>query len=89
MLLQVYNDIVTTLGKSNGSCLVLLNLSTAFDAIDHDNLFYILDLYVEIVGSAQWLIQSSFCDHTQRVQMYCIMSYFTSLLCGELQGSVL
>ena len=59
-LLRVYNDIVTTVGKSNGSCLVLLNLSTAFDAIDHDNLFYILDVYVEIVGSALRLIQSYF-----------------------------
>ena len=40
-LLRVYNDIVTTIGKGNGSFLVLLDLSTAFDTIDHDNLFYI------------------------------------------------
>ena len=79
VLLRVYNDIVTTVGKGNGSCLVLLNLSTAFDAIDHDNLFYIHDLYVEIVGSALRLIQTYFCNRTQRVQIDCIMSYFTSL----------
>ena len=42
-LLRVYNDIVTTVGKGNGSFLVLLDLSTAFDTIDHDNLFYILE----------------------------------------------
>ena len=36
-LLCVYNDIVTTVGKGNGSCLVLLDLSAAFDTIDHDN----------------------------------------------------
>ena len=54
----VYNDIVTTVGKGNGSCLVLLDdLSTA---IDRDNLFYILDLYVKISGSALRLIQSYF-----------------------------
>ena len=42
-LLCVYNDIVTTVGKGNGSFLVLLDLSAAFDTIDHDNLFYILE----------------------------------------------
>ena len=36
----MYNDIVTTVGKGNGSILVLLDLSAAFDTIDHDNLFY-------------------------------------------------
>ena len=45
-LLQVYNDIVTTVGKGNRSFLVLLDLSAAFDTIDHDNLFYILEKYV-------------------------------------------
>ena len=40
-LLRVYNDIVTTVGKDNRSFLVLLDLSGAFDTIDHDNLFYI------------------------------------------------
>ena len=39
-LLRVYNDIVTTIGRSNGSMLVL---SAGFDTIDHDNLFCILE----------------------------------------------
>ena len=89
ILLRVCNDIVTTVGKGNESCLVLFNLSTVFDAIDHDNLFYIRDLYVKIVGSALRLIQSYFCDRTYRVHIECIMSYFASLLCGVPQGSVL
>ena len=57
-LLRVYNDIVTTVGKGNGSFLVLLDLSAAFDTIDHDNLFYILEKYVGIGGSALRLIRS-------------------------------
>ena len=48
----MYNDIVTTVGNGNGSFLVLLDLSAAFDTIDHDNLFYILEKYVGIGGSA-------------------------------------
>ena len=88
-LLRVYNDIVTTVGKGNGSFLVLLDLSAAFDTIDHDNLFYILEKYVGIGGSALRLIRSYFSDRTQRVQIYGIMSDFASLLCGVPQGSVL
>ena len=70
----MYNDIVTTVGKSNGSFLVLLDLSAAFDTIDH---------------SALRLIRSYFSDRTQRVQIDGIMSDFASLLCGVPQGSVL
>ena len=47
----MYNDIVTTVGKGNGSFIVLLDLSAAFDTIDHDNLFYILEKYDGIGGS--------------------------------------
>ena len=80
-LLRVYHDIVTTVGKSNG-----LFLSAAFDTIDHDNLFYILEKYVGIGGSALRLIRSYFCDRTQKVQIDGIMFDLASLLCG---GSVL
>ena len=88
-LLRVCNDIVTTAGKGNGSFLVLLDLSAAFDTIDHDNLFYILEKYVGIGGSALRLSWSYFSDRTQRVQIDGIMSDFASLLCGVPQGSVL
>ena len=89
VLLRVYNDIVTTVGKGNGSFLVILDLSAAFDTIDHDNLFYILEKYARIGGSALRLIRSYFSDRTQRVQIDGIMSDFASLLCGVSQGSVL
>ena len=82
VLLRVYNDIVTTVGKGNGSFLVLLDLSAAFNTIDHDNVFYILEKYVGIGGSASQLFRSFFCDRTQRVQIAGIMSNFASLLCG-------
>ena len=36
-----YNDMVTMVGKGNGSYLVLLDLSAAFDTIDHDTICYI------------------------------------------------
>ena len=83
----MYNDIVTTVGNGTGSFLVLLDLSAAFDTIDHDNLFYILENYVGIGGSALRLIRSYFSDRTQRVQIDGILSNFASLLCGVPQFS--
>ena len=56
-LLRVYNDIVTTIGRGNGAMLVLLDLSAAFDTIDHDNLFCILEINVGICGNALKLIK--------------------------------
>ena len=81
-LLRVYNDIVTTVGKGNGSFLVLLNLSTTFDTIDHKK-------YIGIDNSALQLILSYFSDRTQRVQIDGILSDFASLLCGVPQGAIL
>ena len=69
--------------------IVFLDLSAAFDTIDHDNLFYILEGYVEIGAGVLRLIRSYFSDRTQRVQIDSIMSDFASLLCGVPQGSVL
>ena len=76
----MYNDIVTNVGKGNGTFFVLLDLSAAFDTIDHDNVFYKLEKYVGIGGSAPRLILSYFCDRTQRVQINGSMSDFASLL---------
>ena len=45
-LLKVHNNMVTMIGRGNGAMLVLLYLSTAFDTIDHDNLFSNIDIYV-------------------------------------------
>ena len=77
---------VTTVGKGNGSLLILLDLSVAFYAINHDNLFDILEKYVGIGGSAPQQIRAYVCDRTQRVQIGGIMSDFASLLCGVLSS---
>ena len=76
-LLRVYNDIVTTIGRGNGAMLVLLDLSAAFDTIDHDNFFCILEKYVGICGNALKLIKSYFSNRTQRVKL---MMFYQILL---------
>ena len=68
-LSRVYNDSVTTIGRSNGVMLVLLDLSAAFDTIDHDNLLCILLKYAWTCGNARKLIiMSYFYNRTKHVQ---------------------
>ena len=67
----------------------LHGLCAAFDTIDHDNLFCILEKYVGICGNAQKLIKSCFSNRTQRVQMDNVLSDFANIICGVPQGSVL
>ena len=82
-LLRVYNDI----GRRNGAMLVLLDLSAAFDTIDHDNLFCILEKYVGVCGNALKLIKSYFSNRTQRVQINDVLSDFANIICGVPRGS--
>ena len=68
----MYNDIVTTIGR--GAMVVLLDLTAAFDTIDHDNLFCILEKYVGISGNALILIKSYFSNRTRHVQIDDVLS---------------
>ena len=73
----------------NGAMLVLLDISAAFDTIDHDNLFCILEKYVGICGNALILIKSYFSNRNQRVQIDDVLSDFDNIISGVHQGSVL
>ena len=67
--------------------LVLLDLSAAFDTIDHDNLFCILEKYVGICGNALKLFNSYFSNRTQHVQIDNVLSDFAHyLLCSSRIG---
>ena len=88
-LLCVYSDIETTIGKGNRSFLVLLDLSAAFDTIDHSNLFVKLEKYVGIPGDAFQFIKSYFSDRSQSTRIESIMSDIVHIICGVPQGSVL
>ena len=88
-LLRVYSDIVTMAGKGNESYLVLLDLSAAFDTIDHDTLFVILEKYIGITGSALQPLKSYFSDRSQRVLINDGMSGVANIMCGVPHGSVL
>ena len=88
-LLRVYNYVVTTIGRGNGAVLVLLDITAAFNPIDHDNLFCILEKYDGICGNALKLIKSYFSNRTQRVHLDNVLSDFANIICSVPQGTVL
>ena len=48
-------DSVTTIGRSNGAMLVLLDLSAAFDTIHNDNIFSSKRHSLQAVELSRWL----------------------------------
>ena len=57
-LLRVYNDVMFNIDRGNGTLLVLLDLSAAFDTIDHYIIFHILEHSLCITDSALALMKS-------------------------------
>ena len=88
-LLRLYNDIMT-IGRGNGAMLVLLDLSAAFDTIDPDNLFCILEKYVGIMKYSktnQVIFFKSYLLNVFNLLMF--LSDFASIICGVPHSSVL
>ena len=88
-LLRVYNDMLFSIDQGGGGILVLLDLSSAFDTIDHALLFNLWQDIFEISGSALDLLKSYLDGRTQCVQIDGIVSEYAKLVCGVPQGSVL
>ena len=87
-LCKIYNDLVTKVCSGKTTVLVLLDLSAAFDTVDHQLLLGDLANY-GMEGSALLLLQSYLSDRTQRVVVGEAASEPTILQCGVPQGSVL
>ncbi len=88
-LLKVSNDLLQILDTGSDAVLVLLDLSAAFDTIDHSILLQRLEKWVGIQGTAlQWLA-SYLKDRTFSVSIGNFSSSSAPLLCGVPQGSIL
>ena len=66
-LLRVTNDILSAIDKHQEAVLVLLDLSAAFDTIDHDILLTRLEQRYGISGSAQCWFASYLRDRQQKI----------------------
>ena len=88
-LLKVTNDLLTALDKGDVSFLTLLDLSAAFDTIDHSLLFQILSHSYGITDIVLSWFKSYLHDRTQSVSINNCLSSSATLTFGVPQGSVL
>ena len=88
-LLRVQNDILQAVDSEGGAILVLLDLSAAFDTIDHQKLLDVLDYSFGIRGDALRCFKLNLKDRTQTVQIGSSTSEPVTLKYGVPQGSVL
>ena len=88
-LLKVHNDIVTAIDKGSGIFLVLLDLSAAFDTVDHSILLRFMKDFIGLEGTALELMGSYLSERTQCVNIGGVFSELGKLLFGVPQGSVL
>ena len=83
------NDLYLSFDKNIPSVVVLLDLSAAFDTVDHAKLLYILEHEIGIVGTALKWFESFLTGRTQKVKIGDQYSDTVELLFGVAQGSVL
>ncbi|KAI2653251.1 hypothetical protein H4Q32_006658 [Labeo rohita] len=88
-LIRVTNDLLLSSDRGCISLLVLLDLSAAFDTVDHNILLNRLENYVGISGSALAWFKSYLSDRHQFVAVNDEVSYRSQVQYGVPQGSVL
>ena len=88
-LVRVHNDIMRAFDVKKSVILVLLDLSAAFDTVDHDRLLAILNSRIGITGAALSWFETYLKGRTQHVAIKNVQSRVTKLKCGVPQGWVL
>ena len=88
-LLRVKNDILLNMNKQHVTLLVLLDLSAAFDTVDHNVLLSRLHSKFGISGTALEWFRSYLNGRSQRVMVQGNLSQSLNLDFGVLQGSCL
>ena len=88
-LLRVENDILCALDDNKYVVLLMLDLSAAFDTVDHDILLYRMQSKFGITGKALDWFRSYLTDRTQFVNIKGVKSDIHNVTCGVPQGSVL
>ena len=89
LLLKVVNELYESFDKNTPAVLVLLDLSAAFDTVDHNKLLEILEKDIGVVGVALKWFKSFLKGRTQKVKIGDSYSDLMELLFGVAQGSVL
>ena len=88
-LIRVHNDILTAIDNRRTVILLLLDLSAAFDTVDHDILLSRLHERFGVIGKPFLWFQSYLSDRMQYVSVDGGTSLKHAPQCGVPQGSVL
>jgi len=88
-LLYIHDYLINAIGSQKISCLCLLDLSAAFDTIDHSILITRLSSWFRIHGSVLNWFKSYLSSRSCRVKCDNHMSSPHTCSCGVPQGSVL
>ena len=88
-MLCVYNDLVRAVDSKLVTALVLLDLSSAFDTVDHSTLLTVLDRRFGVQESAMDWFSSYLSDRTQTFCVNAAMSRPIPITCSIPQGSVM
>ena len=89
LLLKVVNDLLEACDKNSPSIVLLLDLSAAFDTVDHHKLLQILHRDIGITGTAWEWFKSFLINRTQKVKVGDSYSNTAKLSYGVAQGSIL
>jgi len=88
-VLQVMSELLLAVNRGEVGALILLDLTAAFDTVDHNILLQRLQQTFGIDGNMHRWFRSYLVGRTQYVRRGALRSFITRLLCGVPQGSVL
>lgn len=88
-ILRIQNDLLCSVDKGCGVYLILLDLSAAFDTVDHSLLLSLFENILGIEDAALHLLKSYLTGRSQCVVIENLQSELTDLIYGVPQGSVL
>jgi len=85
----VFNDLLMAVNLGQMPVLCFLDLSAAFDTVDHDLLLQRLERQFGLCGTALQWVRSYLAGKTFRVVYGDVMSFIVYVMCSVPQGSVL
>uniref|UniRef100_A0A669BHY4 Reverse transcriptase domain-containing protein n=1 Tax=Oreochromis niloticus TaxID=8128 RepID=A0A669BHY4_ORENI len=88
-LLRVFNDLLLTVDSGRAAVLVTLDLTAAFDTVDHNILLSCLEHCVGLKGTVLKFFQSYLDNRSFSVHLGELSSPRAPLTCGVPQGSIL